>query len=79
LQGKVYLSCGHEDTYRPISGWPLTVKDYDTFSDGSYGKCITNSNVCLDCYIKYIGTYPENVILEPWEEQDYLFEDQEDN
>jgi hypothetical protein len=72
LQGKVIFSCGHEDKYRPTSGWRVMTKDYDTFDDGSFGKCITYSNLCLDCYIKCIGTYPEQVIFDSWEEDEWL-------
>lgn len=75
--GKIFFSCGHEDKYRPIAGWPLTTKDYDTFDDGGLRKCITYSNVCLDCYIKFIGTYPKCVIFNE-EEQNEWFNSEDD-
>jgi hypothetical protein len=72
--GKIFLSCGHEDFYRPISGWPLKIKDYDTFDDGQYGKCITYHTLCKDCYVDYIEKFPETVIFDPWEEEEWFNE-----
>lgn len=69
--GKVIFSCGHEDKYRPIAGWPLTTKDYDTF-EGDLEKSITYRHVCLDCYLKYIGTYPECVVFDEAEENEWF-------
>lgn len=70
--GKIYHSCGHEDFHRPVSGWPLVTKDYDTLSDGTYGKVITNSTVCIYCYLGYVKKYPETVVFDDWEKEEWF-------
>ena len=61
--GKIILSCGHEDKWRPVSGWPIYHKDFTT--QGS--DCINFSTFCLDCYIEFILDGPDKVFMS-WDE-----------
>lgn len=70
----VFHSCGHEDRYRPVSGWPLAVKAETCTVDG-FTKCVEYSTVCRDCYIKWVTKYPEDIIFDPWEVDEYFEED----
>ena len=70
--GKVFFSCGHEDKIRPVSGWPLVTYGYDTFSDGSYDKVINHRTVCHSCYLHAVQDYPEFIIFDDWEEDEWF-------
>lgn len=61
--GKIFLSCGHEDKWRPVSGWPLYYKDFSERGN----DCIGYSTYCLECYLEYLGAYPEQVFMS-WDE-----------
>lgn len=69
----VYHSCGHTDEYRPVSGWPLATKG-ETCSEDGYTKCIEYGTVCRDCYIMWITKYPNSIIFDDWEKDEYFDE-----
>lgn len=70
--GKVFHSCGHEDTYRPVSGWPISLKEMavDHFSGES--RAVSHLTLCHSCYVEYITKYHDLVLLSPYEEWAYL-------
>lgn len=72
MQGKVYLTCGHTDSIRPISGWPLKVKGETCDAVEGFVRCIEYHHYCLKCYIDALTRYPEDIIFDPWEEDEYF-------
>lgn len=70
--GKVFHSCGHEDRYKPISGWPISMKEIVTDYYTGETRGVSHLTLCHDCYIKYIKNYPEEVLMTPLEEWEYL-------
>lgn len=59
----VILSCGHEDEYRPIDGWPLQLKDQNREGKPS----VSYVNYCRECFIKMINDYPTDIMFEEFE------------
>ena len=74
MQGKIYQSCGHEDYIRPVAGWPLKVKGEDCDAVDGLFPCIHYYHYCLKCYIEALEQYPELIIFNEWEQQEYFDE-----
>ena len=70
----VFHSCGHEDKYRPISGWPITLKGETCDSVDGYVKCVEYMTVCHTCYLKYVTYYPDDILFNDWEHEQYFNE-----
>lgn len=73
MAGTIVLSCGHTDQVRPF-GWPITLKD-----DDGFGRAVSYSNFCLDCYKKALEEYPEDIFINEWEIDEYLSSPEEEN
>lgn len=62
MEGRIILTCGHEDETRP-SGWPLTEKD---------GEGVSESGVCLECYIRALQSHPQDILFGEYEVAEHL-------
>ena len=67
----MYLNCGHIDPIRPF-GWPLIVKEYGCDAVDGYHKQAAYYSYCRDCYVKALLDYPELIIINEWEVDEYL-------
>lgn len=72
--GKVFHSCGHEDAYRPVSGWPLRVKTESICMEQGVVPAVEHSTVCRACYLDWVKYRPDQMIFEGWEEGEYFKE-----
>jgi len=70
--GKIFHSCGHEDKYRPISGWPIILKGESCCAIEGFVKSVEHMSLCHPCYLQYVKDYPEDIIFSYREEEEYL-------
>lgn len=68
----VYMSCGHTDEYRPVSGWPIRFRSEEPDYFSGLVPAVTYAIFCRDCYLQWVKDYPEEIIFEDYEEAEYL-------
>jgi hypothetical protein len=61
--GKIHLSCGHEDKWRRVTGWPVYYKDFSERGN----PCIGYATMCFECYISFLQHDPSNIFMS-WNE-----------
>lgn len=52
-QGKIILSCGHEDFEKPL-GWTLFIKDWGVDPEDGVYDTIVSGQYCTKCFCAYV-------------------------
>lgn len=67
----VYFSCGHQDQFRPYSGWSF----YHKSSTDDNRPAIGFSCYCLNCYVRFITSFPNDIFFS-WGEAEAWMDEQ---
>lgn len=65
--GKIFLSCGHEDSDHP-NGWAVREKTVG----GQGSRSVLYSQYCSDCFRHLLSKWPETLIASDLEEEGWL-------
>lgn len=57
-EGKVFLTCGHEEPTKTV-GWGLYTKEYNEFGR----HCLAYGSYCVDCLAKQLREYPDETFF----------------
>jgi hypothetical protein len=71
--GRVIMSCGHQCYVRPVFGFPVILKS-EGIDIEAKGVCreVIYSTYCWECYKTLVCDYPEDMLFDEHEVEEYL-------
>ena len=58
MQGKIFLSCGHEDMYHP-NGWTVVIKEEGCDAISGFHAQVSYNQYCSRCFADALLSYPD--------------------